>query len=109
MTRRRHRSARAVAWWLLAMAALSVLALAEFIVSRAVVFVPAAAVAVAGAYVLGRRHGSLRPSRPAGTRRLEAAQRERLAAELEALANRSLSEIVDSYRVIARRYQGGRP
>ncbi len=50
----RRGSARAVTVWLLAMAAMSTLALAEFIVSRAAVFVPAAAVAVAGAYLLGR-------------------------------------------------------
>jgi len=36
-------------------------------------------------------------------------QRDRLATELESLANRSLDQIVGSHSVIARRHQGGLP
>ena len=104
---RRHHSARVVMLWLAAMGALSVLALAEELVSHVAVFVPAASAAVIGAFWLGRRR-ALGTARRQAARRLEDAQRERLVAELESLANRSLDEIVGSYRVIARRNQGGR-
>jgi len=71
----RHRPTRAVALWLAAMGALSLLALAEELVSHDLVFVPAAVVAAAGAYLAGRRQGSRRPSRRDRARRLEDAQR----------------------------------
>ena len=101
--RRRRGSAKAVTWWLLAMAVLLVLAAAEAIVAHTVILVLAGGAAIAGAYVLGRRHGRA-GARQAAVRRLEDAQRERLVAELEQLSARSLEEIVASYRVIRGRY-----
>lgn len=63
------------------------------------------AAVTASAYALGRRGGQA-GARKAATRRLQDAQRVRLAAELEQLAGRSLDEIVSSYRLIGRRYDG---
>jgi membrane protein required for beta-lactamase induction len=64
------------------------------------------AAGMAGAYALGRAHGRA-GARKAATRRLEDAQRDRLAAELEQLAGRSLDDILATYRLIGRRYGGG--
>jgi hypothetical protein len=105
---RRHHPARAVVLWLAAMAAVCVLALAEYVVARAVVFVPLAAAAAGVAYAAGRAHGSRRPFRRDRARRLAESQRLGQLADLEQLAGRSVEAMIASYRVIARRHQGGR-
>jgi hypothetical protein len=73
--RRKHGSASSLAWAVPLFAVLAILGLAEELVSHVIIFVPAAAVAVAGGYLLGRRHGALWPSRQARARRLEDARR----------------------------------
>jgi hypothetical protein len=90
------------------MAVLAAVSLAEALLRSWAVLLAGAALAL-GAYAAGRRHGARRgPGQRAADRSLEAAQRDRLAAELESLAGRSLDEICQSYRLIARQH-GGRP
>ena len=96
-----------LSWWLLAILAVVVIGTGDDVIRHAAVLVPVALAAVVVAYVLGRQHGRGRIGK-AATRSLEAAQRDRQAAELERLAGRSLDEITESYRVIARRH-GDRP
>ena len=96
-----------LSWWLLAILAVVVLGTADDVIMHAAVLVPVALAAVAAAFLIGRRQGQA-GVRKAATRSLEAAQRDRLVAELEHLSSRSLDEITESFRVIARRH-GGRP
>lgn len=108
MTRRRMTTAAMVSWWLAALVALVVAGTAAEILRNGLGELAAAAAAAGGAYWLGRRHGAQRgPGRRAATRRLEESARLGLAEELERLAARSLDEITESYRVIARRHRGG--
>ena len=93
------------AWFMFAILAITVLGTLDDVIRHAAVLVPAAIAAVVIAYVLGRRHGRGRAAKTA-TSSLEAAQRDRLVAELETLAGRTLDEITESYRVIARRHGG---
>jgi hypothetical protein len=96
-----------LSWWTLSILAVVVIGTADDVIRHAAILLPVSAVAVAAAFLIGRRQGQA-GTRKAATRSLEAAQRDRLAAELEQLAGRSLDEITESYRVIARRH-GGRP
>jgi hypothetical protein len=105
VTGRRHSSARAVSWWFLATLAITLLAVAGDIIRHAAILVPVG-VAVGAVYLL-RRHRGGRAGRKA-VRSLEAAQRDRLVAELERLSSRSLDEITETFRTIARRH-GGTP
>jgi hypothetical protein len=117
MTGRRRSSARAVSWWFLATLLITLLAVAGDIIRHAAILLPVGVI-VGAAYML-RRRGRSRPAGPTrrwrggragkmAVRGLEAAQRDRLVAELERLSSRSLDEITASYRQIARRH-GGTP
>lgn len=98
-------------WWFpAAIAVVCVCAVAR----SAMHVLPLLVLAVVGmvvAFALGRVHGRRRPRRPGrqAPRSFDDVERGRQVAELERLSNRTLPEILDSYRVIAGRYTGRRP
>jgi hypothetical protein len=93
---------RDVLWFVTALMAVAVLAVADDLIRHGLLVLVAVALGAAG-FLIGRRTGRGGSGR-AATRGLEAAQRDRLAAELESLSGRSLDEITESYRVTARRH-----
>jgi cobalamin biosynthesis protein CobD/CbiB len=88
--------ARDVTLWLVFCAVVALVSLADEIIRHAMLLVPLAIAATAGAYLLGRRHGSGARSHVA--RRRDDGGLQRKVAELEKLAGRPIDTMIESYR-----------